>query len=107
MKKLLATVFSLAATVTAYAGNNGLQISDLEVGVESTGIQAVTGVATNTSNATIKSAFIRFNLYDAQNNIIGNTIADGNDIAPGDHWKFKAQAAQKFDHAKLISVDTY
>ena len=107
MKKVLATAFLLAAAFGAYAGNNALRISDLHVGSEPSGVSVVTGVATNTSNAPIKSAFVHFNLYDAQNNLVGNAIANGNDIAPGDRWTFKAYAPQPFDHAKFISVDTY
>lgn len=106
MKKILATAFLLAAS-SAYAGSNSLQVSALQVGTEPTGVQFVTGVATNTSNAPIKSAFVQFNLYDAQNNLVGNTVANGINIAPGDRWIFKADAAQQFDHAKLTSVDTY
>lgn len=107
MKKVLATALLLAAAFNAHAGNNALQISDLQVSTEPNGIQFVTGAATNTSNAPIKSAFVRFNLYDAQNNLVGNTIANGENIAPGDRWVFKAYAPQPFDHAKFISVDTY
>lgn len=110
MKKLIATtlLLLLVAAFNAHAGSNALRISDLQVGQDTvTGFPVVTGVATNTSNAAVKSAFVRFNLYDAQNNLIGNTIANGNDIAPGDRWIFKAQSPQPFDHAKLISIDTY
>jgi hypothetical protein len=107
MKKFLATAFALVTAANAYAGNAGLQVSGLQVGTEPTGVRFVTGVATNTTNAPIKSAFVQFNLYDAQDNLVGNTIANGVNIAPGDRWVFKADAAQQFDHAKLMSVDTY
>ena len=107
MKKILAIALLLATASSAYAGGSSLQVSGLQVGAEPTGVQFVTGIATNTSDAPIKSAFVHFNLYDAQNNLVGNTIANGNNIAPGDRWLFKADAAQQFDHAKLVAVDTY
>lgn len=108
MKKAITITVLLTAALNAYAGVNALQISDLQVGRDAgTGVEIVTGVATNTSDAPVKSAFVHFNLYDAQGDLVGNTIANGSDIGPGERWTFKAYTPQQFDHAKLISVDTY
>lgn len=76
MKKLITTAFLLVAAFNTYAGNNSLQVSDIQAGTAPNGVPIVTGVATNTSNAPVKTAFVQFNLYDAEDNLVGNTVAD-------------------------------
>jgi len=54
------------------------------------GLPAIVGVAINQSETVLKNAFVQFNLFNAQGNQIGNTIAHVTNLAPGQTWQFSA-----------------
>ena len=68
---------------------------------------ALTGSAVNTSDKVLSVVTITFNLYDSENNQIGNAVAQGIQIAPGQRWIYNAPAAQSFDHAKVSNVTAF
>lgn len=93
MREIIAALCAfLIATAHAQADANqqALVISDMHSMQDENGIPAIVGLATNSSGAPIGKAFIKFNLYDAQGNLVGNTIATASNIAPGQAWRFKA-----------------
>ncbi|UCR87467.1 FxLYD domain-containing protein [Pseudomonas chlororaphis] len=65
------------------------------------------GVAHNNRNATLANVFVKFKLYDSEGSVVGNTIAHGQDIGPGENWKFSAPATTPFSEAKLSSVQVH
>lgn len=91
------SLFLAGTALHAQGLENFLAIKDVSVisDPDAAGLPAVTGIATNTSNEVIKSAFININLLDAQDAVVGNTIAMGRNISPGQAWRFKAPIAQQ------------
>ncbi|VVD71802.1 hypothetical protein PEP31012_00644 [Pandoraea eparura] len=72
------------------------------------GFPAIVGIATNTGNALVRDAFVKFNLYDAQGNIVGNTIAHGQNIGPSERWRFEAPfVARNVQSFKLTEISAY
>ncbi|WP_186038788.1 FxLYD domain-containing protein [Burkholderia gladioli] len=70
------------------------------------GISNVVGLATKTTNATLHSASIVFNIYDGDGDLLGNTIALASNVAPGDRWKFSAPMPYPTAHSvKAVRVD--
>ncbi|WP_321968949.1 FxLYD domain-containing protein [Paraburkholderia tropica] len=53
------------------------------------------------------SAAVTLNLYDAQNNLVGNTAAVGQHIAPGQRWIYRAYATLRYAHAAVSNVTAY
>jgi hypothetical protein len=97
-KSIITLSLFLAGTALHAQGlENFLAIRDTSVinDPDAAGLPTVTGIATNTSNEVIKSAFIHINLLDAQDVLVGNTIAMGQNISPGQAWRFKASIAQQ------------
>ncbi|WP_371877854.1 FxLYD domain-containing protein [Pseudomonas chlororaphis] len=39
----------------------------------------------------LANVFVKFKLYDSEGSVVGNTIAHGQDIGPGENWKFRYQ----------------
>ncbi|WP_235808002.1 FxLYD domain-containing protein [Pseudomonas savastanoi] len=67
----------------------------------------MTGTATNTKDQALGNVFVHFNLYDANNALVGNAIATASNLAPKDTWKFSAGVTVPYDHFVLVKVDTY
>jgi hypothetical protein len=65
------------------------------------GRNKVVGHATNTSNAAIRTAGVRFNLYDATGKQIGVAQDYVHDLQPGQAWTFHAKALGNVSRAKL------
>lgn len=102
MRKILAVaVLFLSSTVIA---DDRVTVSDLQVGNAAAGYPAVMGVAHNNTNTTLGNVFVKFKLYDREGNVVGNTIAHGQDIGPGENWKFAAPTTAPFAEAKLSSL---
>ena len=102
MRKIIAAFALLLSTVTI--AEDRISISGLQVAQAAAGYPAVLGIAHNNTNATIANVFVKFKLYDAEGNVVGNTIAHGADIGPGENWKFSAPATVPFTQAKLSSI---
>ncbi|WP_223862832.1 FxLYD domain-containing protein [Pseudomonas cannabina] len=58
-------------------------------------------------SASLGNVFVHFNLYDANNALVGNAIATASNLAPKDTWKFSAGVTVPYDHFVLVKVDTY
>ena len=52
----------------------------------------IVGTVTNNTNKEKGYMQITFNLYDAEDNLIGTAIDNVNNLKPGGTWKFKAMA---------------
>ena len=105
MRKILAIAALLITT--AVISEDRVTLSNIHAGTAPEGYNAVMGMAHNNTNAPLGSVFVKFKLYDAAGNVIGNTIAHGSDIGPGENWKFSAPTAMPFAQAKLSSVEIY
>ena len=105
------TCFAILAGLTilsasAFAADSALTLAnDLQAVADPMApYGALIGTAVNTSDKQITLATITFNLFDADNNVIGNTVAQAQQIAPGQRWMYKALAPMQFDHAKISNV---
>ncbi|EPM91285.1 MULTISPECIES: FxLYD domain-containing protein [Pseudomonas] len=104
MKKVLALAgLLLSATVFA---NDKVEVQNIQV-VNIPGGSSIQGIAHNNTNATLKNIFVNFKLYDKQGNVVGNTLAHGQDIGPGENFKFAADTNKSFAEARLSGVDVY
>jgi len=101
MRKIIALTAILLSTVAI--AEDRVSVSGLQV-TNAAGYPAVQGIAHNNTNATIANVFVKFKLYDSEGNVVGNTIAHGADIGPGENWKFSAPAMVPFSEAKLSSI---
>lgn len=105
MRKILAIAALLMST--AVIADDRVTLSDIHAGQAPEGFTAVMGTAHNNTNAQLGSVFVKFKLYDAAGNVIGNTVAHAADIGPGENWKFSAPTTAPFAQAKLSSIDIY
>ncbi|WP_431081216.1 FxLYD domain-containing protein [Pseudomonas thivervalensis] len=103
------TVVALAALFfsTLTIAEDKVSISGLQVAKASAGYSVVQGIAHNNTGATLANVFVKFKLYDQQGTVVGNTIAHGADLGPGENWKFSAPATVPFAEVKLSSVQVY
>lgn len=99
-------IFAVAAIFfSAFAvAEDRVSVSSLHVSQVSAGYSVVEGIAHNNTNATLANVFVKFKLYDEGGTVVGNTIAHGADIGPGENWKFSAPATVPFANAKLSSI---
>lgn len=101
MRKIVALAAMLLSSMAM--ADDRLSISELRV-VDSGGYQAVQGFARNETNATFGNTTLVFKLYDGAGNMVGNAVANGMGLAPGENWKFLAQAGVTFKTAEVTSV---
>ncbi len=98
MTVLMTATFLLVAGA-ARAGDSPLLKLDDNLRAESdpgSSYGVLTGSAVNVSDHELSSAFVTLNLYDAQNNLVGNTAAVGQHIAPGQRWIYRAYATLRY-----------
>lgn len=111
MRKYICTVIaSLAISFSAFAVENRIEVSQLSAGpnpVTNGNTYVITGTATNMTDKAIKSAFITFNLYDEQGNLVGNAIATAQGLDPRGTWKFKADAVARFATYKISEINIF
>ncbi|MFM0450062.1 FxLYD domain-containing protein [Paraburkholderia nemoris] len=112
MKKLIALIACAAAFGSAAAqtvsGPGNLSVVQTEVVRGANGFPVIVGVVSNTGATIVHDAFVKFNLYDAQGNIVGNTIAHGQNIGPGERWEFEAPfVAATAATYKITEVNTF
>lgn len=103
MRKTLAVAAIFLST--AASADYRVNISELHTGTAPAGYPAVMGLARNTTNGSLSAVFVKFKLYDADGNVVGNTVAHGQDIGPGETFKFAAPTTVPFAEAKLGDVD--
>jgi hypothetical protein len=100
--KILISVLALVASQAALAGP--LVVSNVSI-VDDAGVRVVVGTAVNQSDQNLPFASVQFKVYDAQNAVLGNALANQQNLGPHETWNFKAYStAQNFDHATLSSV---
>jgi hypothetical protein len=112
MKKWITSALLAIVMMDAHAANvikpNSLVITDMRTVEEGYAVPTIVGIATNQSGGAISNAFIKFNLLDAQGNLVGNTIAMASNLAPGQVWHFKApMAEQGVVSVKVVEVNVY
>lgn len=92
----------------ARAESSGIGIVDLQSSRDDNGVPVISGVAVNQTGKLVKTAFVNFNLYDDQGNVVGSTSGYVSNLAPGERWKFKIVAPQPgFVQFRLTGVQTY
>lgn len=104
MLKILAFAVSFFA-MSAMAADK-VSVSNIQVN-NTDGYLAVEGLARNNTDTTLKNIFVKFKLYNSAGQVIDNTIAHGQDIGPGETWKFSAPSNRDFDKAQLSGVTVY
>lgn len=103
MRKILGLVVALLSSVAM--ANDKVSVTGLEVANDGA-YQTVRGFARNISNERLANVFLQFKLYDREGNMVGNTTGHGQNVEPGETWKFSIPAAQAFDRAQLSQVVT-
>lgn len=81
------------------------EITDLAID-ESGYTPAVTGILKNNSGKEINYVQIEFAVKDADGNKIGNALANMNNLADGDTWKFNAQSFST-EEGQVIDIEDY
>ncbi|MDN7616972.1 MULTISPECIES: FxLYD domain-containing protein [Burkholderia cepacia complex] len=109
IRRVFVAAALVASSAVAFAADGALKLNDDLHVVPNPPLPygALTGSAVNTSDKVLSVATITFNLYDAGNNQIGNAVAQGVQIAPGQRWIYNAPAAMSFDHAKISNVSAF
>jgi len=98
---LALSFFSMAAMATDKVSVSNIQVKDAG------GYLAVEGLARNNTDTTLNNVFVKFKLYNSAGQLVNNTVAHGQDIAPGETWKFSAPAPGNFQKAQLSGVTVY
>lgn len=109
---MMKNVFAAGMVVVAFAAQaqstEQLAFSDLQTRAAGpNGGTAIVGVAVNTTAKTLTTVFVTFNLYDAQNSLVGNAFATVNGLEPGVQWRFEAPAPAAFTTYKVAKVLAY
>src|SRR4051812_12697552 len=108
MKKLLFVLLTSIVSINAPA-NDGLPssvaVSDLQAIRNEYGYPVIKGVVTNLTNNPVKHVVIKFNLYDQQGNLIGNTLDIASNLEPRGRWVINAQSPKEFHTFKMTGVD--
>lgn len=58
------------------------------------GVKFVAGTISNSGSKNYEYAQVEINLYDRSGNLIGSTLANVNNLGPGQRWKFEAPVIQ-------------
>ena len=112
MKKILLCLFFLNACAIApvsYTSTPPLEIIKDEwctVKIGAGNLRNVCGTVVNNTGRYWNNITINVNLYDKENNQIGNTMAYAQNLEPHGKWKFKAPV-QPFVHDGATSYKIY
>jgi hypothetical protein len=91
-QKAVGSVILLAALAT---GAHAEQSRDLRVeNVQAIpgpvpGVSYIAGSATNVGSKLIGDAFVKFNLYDKDNAVVGQSMDKVSNLQPGETWRFR------------------
>ncbi len=109
MKKFLVVLFTIISANTFAAGpqSSRIAVSDLQAARNEYGLPIIKGIATNTSNTVAKEIFVKFNLYDQQGNLVGNTIAHASNLEANGQWIINALSPKEFASFAMTGVDAY
>lgn len=100
-------VMLLIGISNAFAGPGSIAVAGLTVDRNEYGIATISGQATNQADKVAKSVFIRFDLFDAQGALVGNTITHAQNLKPGAKWNFQVQAVEKFTRVEMSGVEVF
>ncbi|WP_449432447.1 FxLYD domain-containing protein [Pseudomonas putida] len=107
MRKAIALALSLF-TACAFAGEVTDKVMLSEVHVVNKGrITSVEGLAKNNTGKALKNVFVTFKLYNSAGEVVGSALDRGQDIEPGEAWRFSAPSTAEFTKAKLAKVEIY
>ncbi|ALR03211.1 FxLYD domain-containing protein [Xylella fastidiosa] len=109
MKSIFALLaFMVFSTVASAQQNELVRVENLST-VESTTPQVpdITGNVINIANKKLRHVTVEFNLYDEQNNLVGNAIDVVTNLEPNGKWKFKATTTTPYQRFKLTNVEAY
>jgi hypothetical protein len=110
MKNFLIVFLVSLASMSVFAGDtqpSPVAVSELQALRNTYGLPIIKGVVTNVSINPVKEVFVKFNLYDEQGNLIGNTIDHASNLEPGARWVINAQSPKEFHSFKITEVKTY
>jgi hypothetical protein len=109
MKKIYALAACMVFSLAAMADEQSpVAVSNLQaVAGPIPSISYITGTATNTKGKPIEAVFLYFNLYDSNDALVGNAIANASNLAPNDKWKFKAGVNVPYDHFVMVKTEAY
>jgi hypothetical protein len=107
--KLILSAIILSSAVSVFAAPDPAKVmpTQLETVATAGGLIAIQGVITNSSDVSYKHVFVKFDLFDANGVLVGNTADHASNLQPGRSWRFKAVAPQQFDSYSVSSVDIY
>jgi hypothetical protein len=79
---------STASPFESPAHNNDLVVSDLKAGKDG----SITGIVTNNGSKTYGYVQVEINLFDKSHTVVGSTLANVNNLAAHEKWKFSASS---------------
>ncbi|MCB4350055.1 FxLYD domain-containing protein (plasmid) [Burkholderia vietnamiensis] len=108
MRRRLASVLAAVTVLLsapAFAADSPLALSDdLHTVPSQSQYGALAGTAVNTSDKVIPVAVIQFDLLDENDRLVGNTLAEAFQLAPGQQWIYNAIVLVPFHHARVKKV---
>jgi hypothetical protein len=100
---LLACVSTTPSSADA-AGDAAIQISQMQVTAGPVPpISLITGVAKNVSGHRVRLVTLSFKLYDASGAVIGDAVAQAQNLDVGESWRYQATTTIPF--AKTVISD--
>lgn len=108
MKRLLTAICLSVLTIgSAIADSQSVAINNLSFSRNEHGIAIITGEAFNKTEKILKVVFIKFNLYNSQDSLVGNTIAHAQELKPHGKWIFQARAVEEFTKIEVSDIQAY
>ena len=84
-----------------------LMLKTVKGEVDQFGFVNITGTVVNRRDKKLKYAQITFNVYDASGALVGNALANINDLEPGGRWNFKAISLKKGKSYKFSELSGF
>lgn len=108
MKRLIAALcFTVLTIGSATADSQSISVTGLSFSRNEHGIAIITGEAFNQTDKVLKAVFIKFNLYNPQGALVGNTIALAQELKPRGTWIFQARAVEQFTRVEISDIQAY
>jgi hypothetical protein len=108
--KTIALLLALCESINVIAADalpSPVVVNEVQAMRDANGLPVIKGVVTNVSSSAVKEVFVKFNLYDQQGNLIGNTIDHASNLEPGAHWVINVQSPKEFHSFKITEVKAY
>lgn len=106
---LVTLMFAVCANAASFgqSADKRVEVIDLKLDQNQSYGLIIKGIAVNRSAKIVKSVFVKFNLYDENNSLVGNTVTMAQNLGPGETWSFSVPTPVKFATAKISEVETY